>query len=1587
MASQSKPNYAQLMKAASDKISLLEKELAQVKALSYEPIAIIGIGCRFPGGVETPEAFWQLLRKGMEAITPVPASRWSYSDYYDPEPGQAGKTYTYQGGFLKGPIDEFDPAFFGISPRETEGLDPQQRLLLEVSWEALEHAGQSPDQLIDSRTGVFVGICTDDYAELCRETSAQSTDAYYGLGITRSVAVGRISFLLGLQGPNVQLDTACSSSLVTVHLACQSLRSGESDLALAGGVNLILSPTSTIGRCQLKALSPDGRCKTFDASADGYGQGEGCGILVLKRLSDAIRDSDQILAVVRGSAVNHDGKSSGLTVPNGRAQEKVIRQALENCQLSATQVSYIEAHGTGTSLGDPIELGALDTIFGLSQARQDHPLIVGSVKTNIGHLEGAAGVSSLIKVALMMKYGEIPPHLNFKTPNPYIPWDSLSVTIPTEVMPWPTWATPQIAGVSSFGISGTNAHIILEAAPLQPTSVSDLVRPLHLFTLSAKSAKALKQLANQFEIHLKTSETIDPIEHICFTTATGRSHFNHRLAIPTSSKPHLINSLAAFSRTSDDPTVISGVIQQAPDTIAFLFTGQGSQYGGMGQELYNTQPTFKQALDHCAQILDCYLDHSLLEVLYSNQDQDLLGQTVYTQPALFALEYSLCQLWMSWGLQPDLLMGHSVGEYVAACIAGVFSLEDGLKLITTRAKLMQDLPANGAMVSVMVNAETVKTALASHTEWVAIAAFNGPESTVISGEAQAIAGITQELEDQGYKTKALEVSQAFHSPLMDPILQQFEHVAQQIEYAEPEIPLVSNVTGQLIEADIASAQYWVKHVRQPVQFAQGMATLQQQEVEIYLEIGPKPVLLGMGRQCLVEDQSLWLPSLRQGRSDWEQMLDSLAQLHISGVKINWQGFDRDYPRHKVTSLPTYPFQRQRYWVESPPPHQTATVQTEIVNLLDQSHIQALIDCIAQSDHFTAEQLETIHRAFEQLTHHHQLQLQALRPATIESPHQWLYHPSWQLVAQTSDLRTADLNGHWLIFADQNGIGVQIARQLRQQGASCYLVYWGDQYQSLSNNQEWQIRLSEPQDYDLICQLESSWKGAIHLWSLDSATPESLSLNSLHQAQKLGCGSVLNLVQALVKSDQTHLNLRLVTQSSQVVQELEANLQVQQSSLWGLGRVIALEHPEFNCQLIDLEATETTTANESGIQALWQAIITHDAERQVAYRGQQRYGLRLKSLDSLDIEPKSFSINETSSYLITGGLGSLGLEVSQWMVAQGAKHLVLMSRHLPNPEVQSLIDQWSQTGVQVQVAQGDVSSELDLQQIMAKIERSMPPLKGIVHTAGVLDDGMLIQQNWQRFENVLAAKVWGSWNLHQQTQSLNLDFCIYYSSTASLLGSPGQGNYAAANAFMDGLAHYRQQHTQPAISINWGPWSEVGMAARLKDQAQSRLALGGMGSINRNQGLELLGQFLQAPQAQIAVLPMDQTIFSQAYEATSLGPLLEILTPNQVSKATDVDQPEITEWTADSLPTYIKNLIAKSLKFKAADAFDLQIPLTELGVDSLIAGELRNQIIRDTNIVLPIPRFVDGTSANGIIELAMANFSPVEDEAESEEFIL
>ncbi len=904
------------VKRALLEIRELRGRVAELEAQRAEPIAIVGLSIRAPGGVRDAESYARLLWSGTDAITAIPPSRWSLEQWYAEPQDAPGKMYTKFGGFVDD-VDQFDAEFFGIAPVEAASMDPQQRMVLELAWHALEDAGHAPSSLAGTPAGVYLGISNSDYGRALF-AHPDLIDPYFSPGTASSVAAGRVSYVLGLQGPAISVDTACSSSLVALHLACQGLRQGECDLALAGGVNLILTPELNINFSKAGMMSRDGRCHTFDAAASGYVRGEGGGMVVLRRLRDAIAAGDRILAVVRGSAVNQDGRSNGLTAPNGPSQEAVIRAALAQAGVAGAQVGYVEAHGTGTSLGDPIEVNALSAVLGDGR-EPSAPLVLGSVKTNIGHLEAAAGIAGVIKTVIALQQREIPPNLHFSTPNPFIDWDRMALQVPLSVTPWTPIDGRFIAGVSSFGFSGTNAHVVLERGPdAEAAAGTAAVAPTaHVLAISARDANALRTLGEGYLRQLQTMDAGDSsaLADFCFTATVGRAHFAHRVSVSGESAALLAAGLDCWLSQVPHPRVIAGVAAADAPRVAFLFPGQGPQYTGMGKALYDRAPEFRRAFDACADALDPLLPQPIRPIVFPDDgDATLLNQTVYAQPAMFAIEYALASLWKSWGVHPAAVMGHSFGEYAAACVAGVVSLADAATMVVARGRLVAALPGDGVMTVVEASESELLEAIGPRAGTVAIAAINGPANCVISGERRDVTAIADQFAAMGRRVKALRVSHAFHSPLMDPVLDDFERALAAVTYAAPTTSLISNLTGAVADlATIGHARYWRDHLRNSVRFSRSVQVLASERISHFIEVSPHPVLLGMAAESVT--RGAWLPSLREDQSAWSEMLLTLQRLYADGASINWDAVAGEGSRQRLV-LPTYPFQRKRHWIDA-----------------------------------------------------------------------------------------------------------------------------------------------------------------------------------------------------------------------------------------------------------------------------------------------------------------------------------------------------------------------------------------------------------------------------------------------------------------------------------------------------------------------------------------------------------------------------------------------------------------------------------------------------------------------------------------------
>jgi malonyl CoA-acyl carrier protein transacylase len=2094
-------------------------------------IAVIGMAGRFAGARNLDE-FRRNLENGVESITV----------FTDEELLQAGvdpKLLSNPDYVKAAPLledaDHFDAGFFEYSPREAAIMDPQQRLFLECSWEALEDAGHAGDAA-GTRTGVFAGgggimstyLLSDvHFNPLLTGTTASMQH----VGNDKDYLATRVSYKLNLRGPAFAVLSACSTSLVAIHLACQSILTGECEMALAGGTSVRVPQRTGYLYKEGNVFSRDGHCRAFDSCAQGTVFGSGIGVVVLKRLKDALRDGDAIRAVIRGTAINNDGSEnkSSYWAPHAPGQADAMRRALAAAAVDASTIGYVEAHGTATIKGDPTEIRALTEAFGPIPAES---CAIGSVKSNIGHPESAAGVAGLIKAVLSLESKTIFPTLHYSQPNPEIDFPH-GFYVNAETKAWVAGSSPRRAAVNALGIGGTNAFAILEEAPEIKTAPAETERSSHVLTISAKSPEALQALSERYRAHLEAHPD-ESFADVCYTANTGRAHFDHRLAVVASTSEDALAQLAASDAAGQQ---FSG--QVAPEhgapRIAFLFTGQGSQYVGMGRELYETHPVFREAFDRCAASLSAHLERPLAEVLYaSSAEASPINETSYTQPALFAIEYALAALWRSWGVQPSVLLGHSIGEIVAACVAGVMELDGALRLVAARGRLMQALPKGGGMAAIRCDAARAAEAIAPYPETVSIAAINGPGDVVISGRLEDVEAIAGALEREGVQATRLKVSHAFHSPLMDPMLAEFEQLARSVTFAPPSIPLISNVTGQLATSEIQTPEYWVRHVREAVRFADGIKAAEAVGVDAFLEIGPSPVLLGMARHSVTGGSHAWLPSLRPGRSDWRQMTESVAALYVAGARIDWAAFDRPFARRRLR-LPTYAFQRKRYWLD-PPPTPSGPAVTSQASLLGQrlrlpgspeirfesrwsrhappylddhrifetvvvpgaSHVAMVLAamkevsrrdaCVLEDvvfpqaltlgdDDSRAAQLvlsnapesgasfkvmtlrdgadendvsswvvhatgrtspstatlgratanpeewqarctrhasgaefydtfweagyhltgafrwiantwagdgevlcelqwpelpdeagtyplypslidscfqcvfsdkarellteEAVYvpfslrrvafngspRAGERLWCHVQVsqpdgaskgvdaditlcddtglvvasiegcQLREVRRSALlqargKDLRDALYEVAWEAEARGSvPARLAPgTPGLWIVFADaSSAAGDGLIEQLLAHGQRPVRVAQGAEYRQVAPD-SYEVNGAAPDDVRrLLDEVRKSdqapCRGVVHLWGLDMAPMEDPSSAS---SREQICGSVLHLVQALAQAGWPEPpRLWLATRGAQPVEQGSRDMAVQQAPLWGLGRIIALEHPELACVRADLDPASGPDAARQLFEDIW----SPDRHDQLAYRGGVRYVPHLVrstaladretlgpqgaepfqvglsgygQLDNLVLRPlarrapgpgeveievrsaglnfrdvlnalglladhyarnlgitsatditfgfesagtivaigegvtglavgddvmavashdslgsyitlraefvvlkpaalsfdeaatlplpfltayygldrlarlkpgervlihaaaggvgqacvqwahhvgaevfataspskwdflkssgvrhvmnsrtldfaaaiheltggegvdvvintlsgafvdRSFdvlkpggrfvelgkrdvwspeqarerrpdvayfpfdlvevshrdpstiaemlhemsehlragtlsplphttfpvskvtdafrymaeakhigkivvsmppvasgpaqtSIREDATYLLTGGLGALGVLVAEWLVEQGARHLALVSRRstLDDP-ARAAVDRLKEAGAEVTVFEADVSNASHVARLVSELGATMPPLRGIVHAAGVLDDGVLIQQTWERFGRALAPKVDGTWNLHAATAGMPLDFFVCFSSVASLIGNAGQSNYAAGNAFMDALAHSRHAHGLPALSINWGPWDEVGMAAEQGGRRQRRLAEQGYRPIAPEQGIQLLAKLLGTSRPQVGVVPVAWSEFLRANPAGQAF-FERIATPEVRTKAPrqESDVRKQIETAADPravLSRHIQSVVARVLGLTEREEIDPRARLFDRGLESLMAVEMRGR---------------------------------------------
>ncbi|MER5549744.1 type I polyketide synthase, partial [Streptomyces sp. NPDC002589] len=1499
-----------------------------------DPVVVVSAACRFPGGVRTPEELWQFLLDDGDAIGPFPADRgWDLDRLYHPDPGNPGTSYVREGGFLAD-VAEFDAAFFGISPREALAMDPQQRLLLETSWEALERAGMVPASLAGSRTGVFVGSNGQSYSPLL---GSAEVEGHVLTGTASSVLSGRIAFTLGLEGPALTVDTACSSSLVALHLAVQALTAGECDLALASGVTVMSGPEIFLEFSRQRGLSADGRCKAFGAGADGTGWGEGVATVVLERLSDARRLGHRVLGVVRGTAVNQDGASNGLSAPNGPSQQRVIRQALAEADCAPSEVDAVEAHGTGTRLGDPIEAEALLATYGQDRPA-GRPLWLGSVKSNLGHTQAAAGMAGVLKMLFAMRHGQLPRTLHAAQPTSEVDWSGGAVELLTEPRPWPDVDRPRRAGVSAFGVSGTNAHVILEqapepaapetppndsAAPDVPSAEQSSVTgsPLVPWVLSAPSTQALAAQADRMRTRLPEAAPGD-VGHALVTT---RTLWQERAVLLADGPADIDTALAALAAGETDPRVVCG----SADTrgrVVFVFPGQGAQWTGMAARLWESSPVFARWMDRCAEVLAPLTDWRLAEVIHQADGAPGLDRVDVLQPASWAVSVSLAGLWRSCGVEPAAVVGHSQGEIAAACVAGGLSLEDGAALVTLRSRLIaEELSGHGGMMSVALSPADTAERIRRWDGRIGVAAENSRRSTVVAGDPQALDELLAECEEAGIRARRIPVDYASHSAQVERIEARLTELAAGIAPRSAEIPFHSTTTGERLDTAGLDAAYWYRNLRRPVLFGPVTEELLAQGHDVFLEMSPHPVLVPAVQDAVdtCGSTAAAVGSLRRDDGGPERFLRSLAEAFVRGASVDWRAVlgtagDASAGARPV-ELPTYPFQRSRFWPEpgsTPAATGDADADASLWQAVDRGDLDAVA---AELDLPVGQSLNDLVPALSGWRRRRRAF------ALVDS---WRYRVSWTPV--TPPVPAAP-TGHWLLVTDAPDTAP--ARWAR--------TALGADTTTVVTPADVAARPRSPEG--------TAWTGVLSLLGLaDRPHPD-------HPAVPVGVADTLTLVAALREAG-VDAPLWCLTQGAVGIGRSDLVSAPHQAQLWGLGRVLGLETPALWGGLVDLPADPDDRA-----AGLLRAALTADPdEQEYALRPVGLYVRRLvrAPLDRSAVR-RPWRPRPDGTVVITGGTGALGARVARRLAREGAGHLLLTSRSGPAAEgAAELAEELRVLGTEVTVAACDVA---DREQLAAALD-AVPdryPVHAVIHTAGVNRVAPVAETTLAELADVVTAKAAGARNLDELLAGHDLDAFVLFSSGAAVWGSAGQGAYAAANAYADALAADRRRRGLVATSVAWGSWAGGGM---VDDDLARELARGGVRSMDPNRAIDALHQALDHDETALTVTDMDWRTFADAYTAARPRPLIDEIPEARPTPAEETagDLPDLAA-KLSRLPAaerdrelldLVRTAAAAALGHSGIEAIAASKPFKDLGFDSLTAVELRNRLTAVTGLRLP-----------------------------------
>ncbi|MFE3661238.1 type I polyketide synthase, partial [Streptomyces sp. NPDC059165] len=1540
------------LKKVTNDLHQTRQRLQEVEAGRQEPVAIVAMSCRFPGGVGSPEELWRLLEGGVDAIGEWPADRgWDVEALYDPEPGVPGRSYTRAGGFLDD-VGGFDAGFFGISPREAVAMDPQQRLLLETSWEVFERAGIDPAALRGSRTGVFAGTNGQDYTALLLG-AADGLEGHIGTGNAASVVSGRVSYALGLEGPAVTVDTACSSSLVALHLAAQALRSGECDLALAGGVTVMSTPGLFLEFSRQRGLAADGRCKAFADAADGTAWGEGAGMLLVERLSDARRNGHPVLAVLRGSAVNQDGASNGLTAPNGPSQQRVIWQALSAAGLATADIDMVEAHGTGTTLGDPIEAQALLATYGQDRAA-DRPLWLGSVKSNIGHTQAAAGAAGVIKVVLALQEGLMPSTLHIDRPSSHVDWSAGNVALLAEATAWPDQGRPRRAAVSSFGVSGTNAHVILEQAPAQePATAVHGVRETDTaardlaFPLSARTAESLRTLGAR--LHERLSDpTPPPLHDLAWSLATTRTAFEHRAAVIAADHGELLRGLDLLARDAPASGVVRGT-SGADGRTAFVFPGQGSQWAGMATELLDGDTEFRARFDECAEAVERFSGWSLEEVLRGAQGAPSLDRVDVVQPALFAVMVALAGLWRAKGVEPDAVVGHSQGEIAAACVAGALGLEDAARVVVLRSRALTALAGRGGMMSVLLPLPEVEERLVPWGNTISVAAVNGPRSVVVSGAADALDALFAALQADGAQVRRIPVDYASHSAQVEEIRERLLADLAPVRPRSGGTPFFSTVTGDWIDTGRLDAEYWYRNLRRTVRFEHAVRSLAEQDYRAYVETSPHPVVTTAVRETLdaldITDAAV-VGTLRKGEGSRRRFLTSLAELSVAGGPVDWRAVlgTAVAGGARPVALPTYPFQRRRYWPEPAP-----AVRGGPGDAIDARFWEAVesgdSDTLGAALATDPATLDALLPALSDYRRRHR------EGARADS---WRYRVTWKPVP--AGTAPAALRGTWMVVTPGDATPAdELTTALAAAGAHPVTVSVdseGDRA-ALAGAIGTSLRGTASPDAPL-----PPVAGIVSLLALDEDEHRA------HPGLPRGFAATVALVQALDDLG-VQAPLWFATRGAVGTEPLRGVTAPGQSLVWGFGRVVALEEPERWGGLLDLPPTLDPAAGTAVVRAL--AGIGD--EDQLAIRPHGILARRLVRAATGEFDTTRRWAPQ-GTVLVTGGTGALGRHVARWLARNGAPYLLLVSRHgADTPGAAELASELAEFGSQTEFAACDIADRDALAHLIDSIPTDRP-LSAVLHTAAVLDDGTINSLTPAQLAGVLRVKAGGARNLDELTRGHDLSAFVLFSSTAGTIGAPGHANYAPGNAYLDALAQQRRAAGHRATSIAWGPWAEAGMA---EGTVGERLHRHGVRVMDPQSAVAALQRALDHDDTTLAVTDIDWDTFTHAYTTSRARPLIADLPDVQRARAAAApvteeatDGPALARQLAaldeaeqrQALSELVRAHVAAVLNHTDADEIAHHRAFREMGFDSLMAVELRNALSSAIGTRLPATLLFD-----------------------------